>query len=307
MANSNQGRGNMDENRIQKIKDSIPGKMFFDPCFEKSDRNNLIKDIEFSFDKKINDSNILNCHALLKKEQEYHLFRKLNYFKYRLLKLTVGFEKSSEQPAPKPSKPVKLNRLGEKSLSEIESLILKIQDTRNIIIKANMRLIVRQVNKYASEDSFHREEFFSHAYFHMFKAIDCFDYRRNFKFSTYFINVLNTNLRRDYFYYKKYDDLLYLPENPISQKNYQEEILSERNHEYNKCFLKKAFESMRGRFKNSDINIIVLKKYFGIDCERLNLKEIGEELNLSKERIRQIKLASLNYLSSRVETYDPLV
>jgi RNA polymerase primary sigma factor len=41
----------------------------------------------------------------------------------------------------------------------------------------------------------------------------------------------------------------------------------------------------------------VLRKYFGIDRERpLTLLEIGDELNLSRERIRQIKNKALRRL-----------
>ena len=75
------------------------------------------------------------------------------------MKLTVGFEKTKEKPAPKPSAPINLERLQENSLAKIENTIEKINDVRNILIKSNMRLVVKQISRYAPTDSFRRDEF----------------------------------------------------------------------------------------------------------------------------------------------------
>ena len=44
----------------------------------------------------------------------------------------------------------------------------------------------------------------------------------------------------------------------------------------------------------SQREIFILKNYFGLDgYEELTLEKIGEELNLTKERVRQIKECAL--------------
>ncbi len=44
----------------------------------------------------------------------------------------------------------------------------------------------------------------------------------------------------------------------------------------------------------------IIKKYFGINCESKTLEEIGLELNLTKERVRQIKEKTLKKLRAEV-------
>jgi len=41
---------------------------------------------------------------------------------------------------------------------------------------------------------------------------------------------------------------------------------------------------------------IVLRHYYGYGEEKLNYREIGEKYNLTKERIRQIRLRAINRL-----------
>ena len=42
----------------------------------------------------------------------------------------------------------------------------------------------------------------------------------------------------------------------------------------------------------------VIKMYYGFNCSEMGLEEIGERLNLSRERVRQIKEKALNILRS---------
>lgn len=298
--------GNMDIDRINKIKNAIPKRMFFDPIFEKNGlEHQILADIKLD-ESKLEFNNILNCSALLNRQQEYHLFRKYNYFKYRLLKLTVGFEKSNEQIAPRPSPPVKLERLKEKSLSKIEKIIKNINELRNLLLKSNMRLIVKQVSKHAPDDSFKRDEFLSNAYMHIITSIECFDYRRGFKFSTYCVNVLISNLKRD-------ASQLYKLQTPLENSDSinvaeaKEEDLSELNVKYNKEIIQNIFEEIRKSLNKPEEKIQVLSDYFGLKGDRLLLRDIAKKLGISKERVRQIKLQTIKAMQRKDFCYDPLI
>lgn len=296
----------MDADRIKKIKESIPKKCFFEKCFELNGfPTKILMDLKLST-QGLEHNNILNCSVVLNKEQEYHLFRKYNYLKYRLLKLTVGFEKTKEKPAPKPSPAVKLERLQENSLVKIEKTIEKINEVRNILIKSNMRLVVKQIGRYAPTDSFRRDEFFSNAYMHIIKAIDCFDHRLGYKFSTYCINVLKTNLNRDNSYeYKK----LSVVENSDQLKFAlsDKEDLSHLNQEYNKIIVEKIFEEIRRKSKRSADEIEILKGYYGFGTDKMILKDLAEKLGISRERVRQLKLKIIDLIKKSNIVYDPLV
>lgn len=44
----------------------------------------------------------------------------------------------------------------------------------------------------------------------------------------------------------------------------------------------------------------IIKYYYGIDCEPLNLEEIGEKMQLTKERVRQIKEVAIRKLRNNI-------
>lgn len=292
--------------RIQKIKDNIPKKFYFDPAFEKPDRNKILKDVDLCY-KNTNQNNVLNCAPILKADQEYQIFRKLNYLKYRLTKITVGFKKSDVKPSPKPSKPISLDRLSDNSLKEIESLIKHIEETRNLLLKCNTRLVFKRVGKYHPVDSFERDEFFSNGYCHVLKAIDSFDFRKGFKFSTYCTRVLQSNLSRDYYLSKKQEEKLCIPEDNLLHDN-KEVNYSEINCSYNKDFIKKMLSILNKdpRVSRPDIKIKILTEYYGVKGRGKKLKDLGEELKISKERVRQIKFDAIKYLNKYSPVYDPL-
>jgi RNA polymerase primary sigma factor len=271
--------------RLERIKSFISEKFFFEESF-KFNSKKILEDVVLSYEK-TQENNIFNCSPILTREQEFHLFRKYNYLKYRIKKLAG----------------VDLERLKEKSLCEIESFIDKLTITRDIIIKSNMRLMVRPVSKFFPKDSYNRDEFFSNGYIHMMKAMDFFDYNRGFKFSTYFTKVLNSNLHRDSGKLENHVSKLNLPSEISSKK---ERDLVEFNHPYNKEFISEILKLLKGRSEyKRDMEII--KKYHGIDySQEYTLAEIGNEFGISKERVRQIKESCLEYLRDH-STYDPLV
>jgi RNA polymerase primary sigma factor len=293
------------QHRIQKILESIPKKFYFEKIFESSSRNKILSDINLCY-KKTKENNLFNCSPLLTREQEKHLFRKLNYLKYRITKLTLGFDKSDG--GPKYSKPINIQRLGENSLKEIERLIRLTQETRNVIIKSNLRLILKSVHRYHSSDTFERDEFFSNGYCHVLKAVDLFDYRMGYKFSTYCTRVLQANLHRDYIKSKTQQEKLVLGEPLLLEgKADKSDGFSNSNHGYNKIFIKELLKKLK-KIHRSDIKIKVLLDYYGIenDGKGKKLREIGSELNITRERVRQIKLEALKYLSENCPPYDPL-
>lgn len=287
--------------RIEKIKENIPARFFFEKIYEDCAFASIIlANVNLDYSKS-DQSNILNCSPLLRKEQETHLFRKLNYLKYRLVKNTIGFEKSNEELAPQPRKPTNLDRIQEKKISELESLISRIQEVRNLILKANTRLIVKPVSKHFSNDGFERDEFISNAYIHIIKIIDAFDHRRGVKFSTYCINALKKNLYKDRM--KLHKDNSYLDNSEIDSLAKEIDLISELNSDYNKSMVEKILRHLKKNKKQRYASI--LKMSFGIDCDVLKQKDIASKIGLSRQRVQQLKNDA--YEIVRHLQYDPLV
>jgi len=289
--------------RIEKIKQSIPKIYFFEECFENSAfAPKILAELKLNLDS-VEHSNLFNCSPILKKEQEVHLFRKFNYLKYRLIKNTEGFKESDKKPAPKPRPSTNLYRIGEKRAAELEYLIYRINDLKNLLIKSNMRLIVKPVSRYVAHDSFEREEFISNGYLHLMKAIDCFDYRLGYKFSTYCINALRTNLYRDSLFLRKNQSILENEEKVNSFVGKDLNCLSEINYEYNKKIVNEILDYLKNNKKQRHAEI--LKMTFGINCDRLLQREIASKLKMSRTRIQQIRDEAFKMVEHIA--YDPII
>lgn len=278
--------------RIKKISESIPQKMFFDPSFESLSRSNLLVDVTLREGKSFT------------RDQEYQIFRKYNYLKYRLMKLTVGFKETEEVPAPKPCPPVRLNRLGEKSVLELESLVARIAEIRNYIIQANSRIVFRPVNRHFPSDSFERDEFVSNSYLHLIKAIDCFDYRRGFKFSTYCITAIKMNLIRDMKNLKKTQNPLDFSDSLQHVCKSDDSCFIKEDEEYTTVMLAKVFSKIRDHFHDSERKIEILKNYYGIGCSSMLAKDIGEKMKLTRQRISKIKADAESFVAKSL-SYNP--
>lgn len=293
------------EDRIRRIWESIPKKFYFDESFEKNGfAAQIVAETPLCYDN-VNHGDILKCSPLLNKNQEFHLFRKFNYLRYRLVKLTKGIEKSDQTPSPKPCRGQNLKLLRESGLKRLEELILQIQETRNTILKANTRLVVKQAERYSQSEAEY-EEMVSNGYCHIITAIDNFDFRRGFKFSTYCVNVLKTNLWRDRTTGFKVRAPLEFSESIATVPSRFESDHSEANAAYNKKMVEVVFGYIRETMSKPEDKVEILRGYFGINGDPMVLRELSDKVGVTKERVRQIKRQVLLELGRSGLVYDPV-
>ena len=117
---------------------------------------------------------------LLNREQEYHLFRKYNYLKFKAAKLRKDLE---------------TGRTTASLMSKIEDLYELAVKTKNQIVQANLRLVVSIAKRHVSAN----DEFFglvSDGNMSLIRAAEKFDYGRGNKFSTYASWAIMKNFAR---------------------------------------------------------------------------------------------------------------
>ena len=271
-------------------------------------KNNLDLEVQKKILSSNNDLYRCNCGVLLTREQEFSLFRRFNYFKYRISEIEKWKTSNSNKERERKKK------------------IKSIFDIREIIIKCNTRLMINPAKKFSNSqdlDSVECSEYISNGYVHLFKAIDKFDYNRGFKFSTYFCNVLFRNLSRDkQVQINKTMNHYELDEKTISVAA-EDETHQERIASYNEVFLKNLIAKLeiednanrlKKRFRRCDSRHIsrsvVLKRTYGICGERKHtLREVSKDLGVSHERIRQIRIQAEEFIKSNFNTfelYDPM-
>jgi RNA polymerase primary sigma factor/RNA polymerase sigma factor len=213
---------------------------------------------------------------LLTAEQERHLFRKYNYLKFLASKFRGDLNPSRPQL---------------RLLARIEQLYAQAVETKNQIIRANLRLVVAVAKKYAfGQDNFF--EVVSEGNMSLMKAIEKFDYTRGFKFSTYATWALQRNYARDYVTTAKHTDRFRTSQEERLDwaadrraNHFEEERLQAKRED--------QVEQILGCLSDRERHIIAKRFGLGVAHEGQTLKQVSIDLGVSKERIRQLEARAL--------------
>lgn len=216
---------------------------------------------------------------LLSREQEQYLFRKYNFLKYQAAKL-----RSQLNPAQAKTS----------LMDQIEKIYEQAVKTKNKIVQANLRLVVSIAKKHvvANEDFF---QLVSDGNMSLIRAVEKFDYTRGNKFSTYASWAIMKNFARtipsEYKHRDRFrptSEELFLARPDHRSDRYTVESEQQRRTEQVNRILEKL--------DDREQQIIISR--FGLDYseEPQTLKEVGEKMGVTKERIRQIETRALNKL-----------
>ena len=221
---------------------------------------------------------------LLSREQEAHLFRKMNYLKHLAGRLR-------EQIDP--------NKARATDLDQVEQWLAEAQAVKEQLISANMRLVVSIAKRHvAATDNFF--ELLSDGNLSLIKAVDKFDYSRGFKFSTYASWAIMKNfarsipeekLRRDR-YMTGTDEMF-----EFAADNRGDEHAALSGAEQAKREVNRLLDTLTERERR------IMQLRSGLDAEQgLTLEQVGKELGITKERVRQLEARSLSKLRQLVKT-----
>ena len=219
---------------------------------------------------------------LLTREQETHLFRKMNFLKYRADGLRQKLNPARATP---------------RQLDKIEQLQREAMDTRNKIVESNLRLVFSLAKRYATAGTPVFDEFISEGHLTLMRAVEKFDFSRGVKFSTYatwsVLNGFNAMLKKQGAIHKRHVS---------DQTDGVADSLADHrvtlSHE-------KSLHELRRNVGKLLLNLNVrereiIKARFGFDADQKppTLRELGEQMGVSKERIRQLQERALNKLQA---------
>ncbi len=208
---------------------------------------------------------------LLTREQEAHLFRKMNFLKAQASKLRETIDPAKARASDLD----KFDRLMELALA-----------VKNQIIKANLRLVVSIAKKHVgpSNDFF---ELVSDGNMALIRAVEKFDFARGNKFSTYASwaimnrfarSIPEENHRRDRFVTGH--EAMFDAAADTRTDEFESESAARR--------VREAVHGLLGRLDARERR--VLESRFGLGgANEQTLEQLGKELGITKERVRQIE------------------
>jgi RNA polymerase primary sigma factor/RNA polymerase sigma factor len=221
---------------------------------------------------------------LLSRAQEAHLFRKMNFLKYKAARLREKLD------AGQPKSTL---------MDQIEELHEAAVATKNQIIRANLRLVVSIAKRHVGpvENFF---ELVSDGNMSLMRAVEKFDYARGFKFSTYASWAIMKNFARTIPDENRYRDR-FRTSNADMFTSTQDDRSDQFEQETSQTQREWQVEKILGRLDEREQKIIIRR--FGLQRgqEPLTLKQVGAELGVTKERIRQIEARALSKLRKAVE------
>jgi RNA polymerase primary sigma factor len=218
---------------------------------------------------------------LLNKEQEQHLFRQMNYLKYKLNRLR---EKANAGTA----------RVGD--LRQMEDLQARVRQVRDRLISCNTRLVASIAKKHAGTFD-NLPELMSDGTISLMRAVEKFDYGRGNKFSTYATWAIMKNFARSIpdekhhreRYVTGHEEMF---ESRPDSRTDEQEVLAQADMARDR--VNKLLEGLDPRTRE------VIRMRNGLDGNaEMTLEQIGQHFGITKERVRQINVRGMKQLRDR--------
>lgn len=225
---------------------------------------------------------------LLTREQEAHLFRKMNFFKHKAHLLAKKID-------PDPS------RARSSDLDLLETYQKDAQTVKELLISANMRLVASIAKRHTGPaDNFF--ELLSDGNLSLMKAVEKFDYSRGFKFSTYASWAIMKNFARSIPEERSRRDRFLTGAEELFETaadNRGNETVALAKAEQTKKNVHRLLDYLEPRERR------IIEMRAGLNHDHgLTLQQVGKLEGITKERVRQLEARGLMKLRSLAQSQN---
>ncbi len=230
---------------------------------------------------------------VLNREHEVEMFRKYNYLKFLACMLRTGMKPSAASGT---------------ILRRIENCLAKADEIQRKIIEANLRLVVGIARRHTVSGT-SLIDLVSEGNISLMRAVEKFDYTRGFRFATFASWIIAKDFARKVPARTGRLDKT----TTASLASIHRELKTEDSVDF--AAMEQAHRSLTQVIEDNltERERYIILNRFGlvgspIRKETKTLQEIGDELKLSKERVRQIELLALQKLrqSLSIEEFELL-
>jgi len=232
-------------------------------------------------------------NLLLSRQQETSLFRRYNFLKF----LAVSQRQQIQRDRPRAGR-----------LDTIEAYLEQAETVKKIIIEANMPLVISIAGKHLA-GGVQMSELVSEGSISLMAAVEKFDYTRGYRFSTYASWVIVKDFARMIPAESKRPDRaggMNIADLPANLRLEQLPDIAA---------VEQAQQNLQTIIENNldEREQYIILNHYALDAgvikkKPMTLKQIGDHLGLTKERVRQIELQALQKLRQSLspEQFDLL-
>lgn len=216
---------------------------------------------------------------LLPADEERRLFRRMNYVKFKADQLRQDLNPRRARRAV---------------VEEIESLLEEAERIRALLIRANLRLVVSIAKRFVdASNTFY--ELVSDGNISLIRAVEKFDYFLGNRFSTYATYAIRRNFFRSVI--KRREDRQRCPSAdedllPTAAPVTDPEALGEQSV----LALRSSLAALLHRLNDRERSVVQARFGFGGDGRVKTFQQLGDELGVCKERVRQIQVRAMEKL-----------
>lgn len=215
---------------------------------------------------------------LLTAEEESYLFRKMNFRKFQAARLRDALDPQASTA---------------EDVQRVRDLLGEVEELRNQILTANLRLVVSIAKRYVDEiHSF--SELVSDGNLSLMRAAEKFDFGRGFRFSTYATWAIRKNFHRSIARNRAARRRQVPVDDPLSETVADEQDV--RRSEGAMSRLREELIRILDRLGERERAIVTAR--FGLegDTEPQTLQQVAQDLGICKERVRQLQVRALRKL-----------